>query len=48
MAEKPVVGKVSFASGKEITYSDPEEYLKAIWEELPYIQSSLSHLSLTP
>ena len=40
MAEKPVVGKVSFASGEEITYTDPEEYLKAIREELPYRNTS--------
>jgi len=36
MAEKPAVGRVSFASGEEITYIDQEEYLKAIREELPY------------
>ena len=40
MAEQPVVGKVSFASGEEITYTDSEEYLKVIREELPYHATS--------
>ena len=39
-AEKPAVGRVSFASGEEITYANPEEYLKAIREELPYHATS--------
>ncbi len=39
-AEKPTVGRVSFASGEEITYTDSEEYLKAIREELPYHATS--------
>ena len=34
-AEQSAVGKVSFASGEEITYTNPEEYLKAIREKLP-------------
>lgn len=32
----PIVGRVSFASGEQIEYTDPAEYLKAIREELPY------------
>ena len=39
-AEQFAVGKLSFASGEEITYTDPEEYLKAIREELPYHATS--------
>lgn len=39
-AEQPTVGKVSFASGEEIIYTSPEEYLKAIREELPYHATS--------
>lgn len=39
-AEKLAVGRVSFASGEEITYTNPEEYLKAIREELPYHATS--------
>ena len=40
LAENIAVGKVSFASGEKITYADPEEYLKAIREELPYHPTS--------
>lgn len=32
----PIVGRVNFASGERIEYTDPAEYLKAIREELPY------------
>lgn len=32
---KPLVGRVSFASGERIGYTDPEEYIKAVREELP-------------
>ena len=47
-AEQPAVGKVSFASGEEITYTNPEEYLKAIREELPYhATSGLRYQTLT-
>lgn len=31
-----IVGRVSFASGEQLEYSNPVEYLKAIREELPY------------
>ena len=34
--EKPVVGRIRFASGEEIEYTDAEEYLQAVREELPY------------
>lgn len=32
----PTVGRVSFASGERIEHTGSAEYLKAIWEELPY------------
>jgi hypothetical protein len=38
--ETPVVGKVSFANGEEISYTDPDEYIKAVKEELPYHATS--------
>jgi len=31
-----VIGRVSFANGERIDYTDPEEYLRCIQEELPY------------
>ncbi len=34
--KKPVVGIVSFANGDEFHYTDPDEYLQMIKEELPY------------
>lgn len=34
--EKPVVGRIRFAGGEEIEYTDAEEYLQAVREELPY------------
>lgn len=30
------VGRISFASGEVLTYTDPEKYLQAVREELPY------------
>ena len=36
---KQLVGRISFASGERIEYTDPAEYLRAVKEELPY-QSS--------
>lgn len=38
--EKPVVGRVSFASGEQMEYTDAEEYLQCVREELPYRQTS--------
>ena len=32
----PVIGRVTFASGEEMEFTDPEKYLQAIREELPY------------
>jgi len=31
-----VIGRVSFANGERKDYTDPEEYLRCIREELPY------------
>ena len=36
----PIVGKVSFSNGEEISYTDPQEYLKCIREELEYHATS--------
>ncbi len=33
--EKPMVGRVTFASGEQLEYTDAEEYLQCIREELP-------------
>lgn len=38
--DSPIVGRVSFASGEQIEYTDPEEYLRTIREELPYHATS--------
>lgn len=38
--EKSVVGMVSFASGEQMEYTDAEEYLQCVREELPYRQTS--------
>lgn len=38
--EAPVVGKVSFANGEEISYTDASEYIAAVKEELPYHATS--------
>ena len=35
-----LIGRVSFASGEQIEYTDPAEYLKAVKEELPYRDTS--------
>ena len=36
LAEQPaVIGRVSFASGEQVEYTDPEAYLQCIREELP-------------
>ena len=35
LSVKPLVGRVTFASGERIGYTDPEEYIKAVREELP-------------
>ena len=40
LGAKPLVGRVSFASGERIGYTDPAEYIKAIREELPYHSTS--------
>ncbi len=39
-AQKQLIGRVSFASGEQIEYTDPAEYLKAIKKELPYHATS--------
>lgn len=38
--EKPVVGRVYFANGEQLEYTDAEEYLRCVREELPYHQTS--------
>ena len=35
LGAKPLVGRVSFANGERIVYTDPEEYIKVVREELP-------------
>ena len=35
LGAKPLVGRVSFASGERIGYTDPEEYIKVVREEPP-------------
>ncbi len=37
---KPLVGRVTFANGERIGYTDPEEYVNAVKEELPYHATS--------
>ncbi|MCI9332998.1 MAG: hypothetical protein HFG05_12670 [Oscillibacter sp.] len=37
---KPLVGRVTFASGERIGYTDPEEYIRVIREELPHHPTS--------
>ena len=34
---KPVVGRITFASGKTLAFRDADTYLQAIREELPYL-----------
>ncbi len=36
LAEKPVIGRISFASGEQEDFTAPERYLQTIREELPY------------
>ena len=31
-----IVGRISFANGEQFDYTDPQEYIAAIREELPY------------
>lgn len=38
--EKPLVGRVSFANGERLEYTDADEYLRCVREELPYHQTS--------
>ena len=38
--KKGVIGRVSFASGEAIAYTNAEEYIKAVKEELPYHATS--------
>ena len=38
--QKEIVGKISFASGEEISFTDSGEYIKAVKEELPYHSTS--------
>ena len=38
--EKPVVGRVSFISGETQKFTDANEYLTCIREELPYAATS--------
>ena len=33
---KQIVGRISFANGEQFDYTDPQEYIAAIREELPY------------
>lgn len=41
--EKPLVGRVSFANGERLEYTDADEYLRCVREELPYHQTSGFH-----
>lgn len=38
--QKPLVGRVSFASGEQLAFTDAEAYLQCIREELPYRQTT--------
>ena len=38
--EKPIVGRVSFISGETQEFTDADEYLTCIREELPYAETS--------
>ncbi len=42
-AQKQIIGRVSFASGEQIEYTDSAEYLKTIREELPFHATSGFH-----
>ena len=35
-----MVGRVSFASGERLEYTDTDEYLRCVREELPYHQAT--------
>ena len=35
-----MVGRVSFANGERLEYTDADEYLRCVREELPYHQTS--------
>ena len=35
-AERGIVGQIGFESGEKIEYTDPDEYVRAVAEELPY------------
>ena len=37
---KPLVGRVTFANGERIGYTDPEEYINVVKEELPHHATS--------
>lgn len=37
---KPLVGRVTFANGERIGYTDPKEYVNVVKEELPYHATS--------
>lgn len=36
LAGQPPVGRVTFASGEQLEFTDPEEYLQTVREELPF------------
>ena len=36
MADQPPVGRVTFASGEQLEFTDPEEYLQTVRDELPF------------
>lgn len=38
--EKPLIGKITFANGEALEYTDSAEFLKVIQEELPYHSTS--------
>lgn len=38
--EKPLVGRISFANGERLEYTDADEYLRCVREELPYRPTS--------
>ena len=38
--EKPIVGRVRFANGETQEFTDADEYLTCIREELPYAETS--------
>ncbi len=46
MAEQPVVGRVSFASGEKEDFTDPQKFLQTIREELPYRATTGFHFEI--